>query len=141
MQLEKPAVDVGVVVSDGPEALAFYRDVLGLEHVADTPFPLGGTIHRLAAGESLVKLVVMDAPVERPADPGPFTGTAGVRYLTFPVADITATLEACVAAGRPVVWPVQEVRPGVWIAMVTDPDGNGVEFLTTTPPRQATDRL
>jgi catechol 2,3-dioxygenase-like lactoylglutathione lyase family enzyme len=29
--------------------------------------------------------------------------------------------------------PVTEFRPGVTIAMVTDPDGNTVEFIQNTP--------
>ena len=36
---------------------------------------------------------------------------------------------ACEEAGVKVIVPVSEIRPGVTIAMVTDPDGNVVEFV------------
>jgi catechol 2,3-dioxygenase-like lactoylglutathione lyase family enzyme len=38
---------------------------------------------------------------------------------------------ACEAAGRKVVVPITELRPGITIAIVEDPDGNWVEFLQT----------
>ncbi len=52
-----------------------------------------------------------------------------MRYLTIAVDDIDAAVADCVAAGAPVVWPLREVRPGVSIAMVEDPDGNWLEFI------------
>ena len=52
VQLGKDSVDLGIVVRDGEAALRFYRDTLGLEHVADTP--MGG---RLMCGTSMIKLV------------------------------------------------------------------------------------
>jgi glyoxylase I family protein len=137
VELSKGALDLGVVVSDGQAALAFYRDVLGLEHVGDIPMPGGGTMHRLAVGDSLLKLVQLPGAVQRADPPGPFNGSTGFRYLTFPVTDITETVAACEAAGRPVVWPVRALRPGLWVAMVADPDGNAVEFVTTTEPTPA----
>ncbi len=129
MQLAKDSLDLGVVVSDGQAALAFYRDVLGLQHVGDMPMPGGGTMHRLAVGGSVLKLVQLPGAVQRPDPPGPFNGSLGLRYFTFPVTDIAETMAACEAAGRPVIWPVRALRPGLWVAMVEDPDGNWVEFL------------
>jgi catechol 2,3-dioxygenase-like lactoylglutathione lyase family enzyme len=45
VQLAKSAIDLGIVVTDGPKALAFYVDLLGLEHVGDMPMPIGGGRH------------------------------------------------------------------------------------------------
>lgn len=42
--------------------------------------------------------------------------------------DIAAAVETCRAAGVKIAIPVTELRPGVTIAMVEDPDGNWVEF-------------
>ena len=39
-------------------------------------------------------------------------------------------VSACAAAGAKVVMTAREIRPGVKIAIVADPDGNWVEFLT-----------
>lgn len=75
------------MITDSDTSLAFYRDLLGFSHVADTPMPIadGGTMHRLNCGESLIK--------------------------------------------RAIAVPISEVRSGVTIGMVEDPDGNRVEFV------------
>jgi catechol 2,3-dioxygenase-like lactoylglutathione lyase family enzyme len=59
-------------------------------------------------------------------------GGLGYRYFTISVPDIRGLMTQLEAKGiRPTV-PVTEFRPGVTIAMVTDPDGNTVEFLQNT---------
>jgi hypothetical protein len=40
--------------------------------------------------------------------------------------------EACRESGAEVVIDCAEIRPGVSISMVTDPDGNWVEFVDDT---------
>jgi predicted enzyme related to lactoylglutathione lyase len=45
------------------------------------------------------------------------------------ISNLTEMVKACVDAGIKVVVPEKEFRPGVHIAIVTDPDGNWVEFL------------
>ena len=58
-------------------------------------------------------------------------GGLGFRYFTITVPDIKGLVVQLEAKGiRPTV-PVTQFRPGVMIAMVTDPDGNTVEFLQT----------
>lgn len=132
VQLAKSAIDLGIVVADSERSLAFYRDLLGFEHVADTPMPIGGggTMHRLMCGESLIKLVNFDT-TPAPAAPGGLTGATGYRYFTMIVTNLTEMMGACEAAGIPVAVPITEVRPGVSIGMVEDPDGNWVEFVQT----------
>jgi predicted enzyme related to lactoylglutathione lyase len=61
--------------------------------------------------------------------PGGIQGGAGYRYWTITVSNLTEMVKACADAGAPVVWSEREIRPGVRIAMVSDPDGNWVEFL------------
>ncbi|MCH7958914.1 MAG: VOC family protein, partial [Candidatus Hydrogenedentes bacterium] len=40
-------------------------------------------------------------------------------------------VEACREGGYKIVVPETEIAPGLKIAMVEDPDGNWVEFLST----------
>lgn len=134
IDFQRTALDIGIVVADGPRALAFYRDVLGFVHEGDIPMPIGGggTMHRLRCGDSLIKLVAFDTLPEHCAAPGGIAAATGLRYLTIHAHNIEEILEACAAAGAPIVIPLSEIRPGVSIAMVEDPDRNVVEFVRTT---------
>ena len=130
MQLAKDSVDLGIVTRDPVASVAFYRDVLGMEDAGKNPIPWG-TLHRLVCGTSAIKIVSLkdDPPVSAP--PGGLPGATGYRYWTISVTNLLEVLAACEAAGRPVVVPPTEIRPGVTIAMVEDPDGNWVELLQT----------
>ena len=132
IQVTKESVDIGVVVRDGEAMLRFYRDTLGLEHEGDLPMPLGGTMHRLRAGTSVVKLVVLDEPPEASAPPGGIRGATGVRYWTISVSNLDDVVAAAERDGYRVPIPRQNVRPGVDIAMIEDPDGTWVELLEAT---------
>ena len=130
VKLAKPGVDLGIVISDSERSLAFYCGLLGLEHVADTPMPIGGggTMHRVQCGDSLLKLVRFDeAP---PAGVGGgLTGAQGFRYLTLVISNLDEMATAIADADVRVTVPVSEIRPGVRIMMIEDPDGNTVEFV------------
>jgi catechol 2,3-dioxygenase-like lactoylglutathione lyase family enzyme len=130
IKLSKDSVDLGIVVKDADAMVAFYRDVLGLEHVGEMPMPGGSTMHRLMCGTSLIKLVshAKQPPAEAP--PGGIQGATGYRYWTISVSNIEEVVADCEQAGRKVIVPVTELRPGITIAIVEDPDGNWVEFLT-----------
>ena len=129
MRITKPSIDLGIVTTRGEQMLAFYRDLLGLKVQGQMPMPGGkGTMHRLLCGDSLIKLVVVPE-LPAPAVPGGIGGGAGYRYWTITVDNLTEMVAACTAAGAPVVWSEREIRPGIRIAMVEDPDGNWVEFL------------
>ena len=127
--LAKDSIDLGIVVNDGQKALAFYRDTLGLEHVADTPMPGGGTMHRVMCGTTLLKLVHLDSAPPAAAAPGGIRGATGYRYFTISVSNVDALADECAAAGYNVLVPARDLRPGIRIAIVEDPDGNNVEFL------------
>lgn len=131
----KESIDIGIVVRDGDAALAFYRDTLGLEESGSMPMPGGGgTMHRLRCGTTVVKIVVPEAELPAQAPPGGIQGAYGYRYWTISVADLDDITTRCGDAGYPVVVAPREIRPGVRISIVTDPDGNWVEFLQTDPP-------
>lgn len=129
IQIKKAGIDLGIVTTNGEAMLAFYRDVLGLTLQGSMPMPVGeGTMHRLLCGDSLIKLVAVPSlPAKAP--PGGIQGGAGYRYWTITVANLAEMLAACAAAGAKVVMKQREIRPGVSIGMVEDPDGNWVEFL------------
>ena len=130
VKLSKAAIDLGVVTANPEPMVAFYRDVLGFVEEPSTPFPMGGTMYRLWCGESLIKIVAPDpAPEQKPA-PGPIARSSGYRYWTMRVNNLTEIMAQCEQAGANVVVPLTEVRPGVTIGMVEDPDGNWVEFVT-----------
>ncbi len=134
VQLTKSAIDLGIVITESERSLAFYRDLLGFEHVADMPMPIGGggVMHRMACGDSLIKLVRFDdTPDARPAGGG-IPGGTGYRYWTMQVSNLDELAEATAEAGAPVSVPVTEIRPGVRILIVEDPDGNLVEFVEAT---------
>lgn len=129
----KDSIDLGIVIRDPDRSLGFYRDVLGLELVGEIPMPVGGgTMYRLACGTTVLKLVhpADEPPAANP--PGGIPGGYGIRYLTISVDNLTEVTNECTAAGHTVVVPPREIRDGVSISIVEDPDGNWVEFLQTT---------
>lgn len=134
LNLRKNAIDLGIVVRDSQESLAFYRDLLGFEHVMDTPLSgaMSGTMHRLMCGDTMIKLVSHDEVPAASAPPGGLAGATGLRYFTMQVSNLAEATEACKAGGAKVVIDQLVVRDGVTISMVEDPDGNWVEFVDDT---------
>ncbi|MDE0812899.1 MAG: VOC family protein [Alphaproteobacteria bacterium] len=129
IELGKDSIDIGIVVRDGEAAMKFYCETLGLEHVADTPATGGGVMHRLMCGSTLVKIVAHnDIPVKADNGGGP-RGASGIRYWTITVKDLIAMTEKCRSAGYTVAVEPKDVRPGVRISMIEDPDGNWIELL------------
>jgi len=127
-QLSKDSIDIGIVTTNAPECLAFYRDVLGFEDAGESPVP-GGTIHQLLCGTSSVKLMTLNKLPRATAAPGGMRGSTGYRYFTISVTNLEEVLAACAAVGRSVVVPPTELGSGSTIAIVEDPDGNWVELL------------
>ncbi len=129
VKLTKQSIDLGIIVKDGPAALAFYRDRAGLQarrrhadagrrHDASTAVrrkPDQGRRSRKGTAGCVA--------------PGRNRGATGYRYWTISVSNISELVAACAKAGRNVVVPEREIRPGIRIAIVEDPDGNWVEFL------------
>lgn len=128
LEVGKESIDIGIVVRDLDAALKFYRDTLGLEYAAEMPAG-GGRMHRLMCGTTVVKIVIRDEVPEKADNPGGPRGASGIRYWTITVKDLEAMTETCRAAGYTVAVEPRDVRPGVRISMIEDPDGNWVEFL------------
>jgi methylmalonyl-CoA epimerase len=98
---------VGIAVPDLAEALAFYRDVLGLEphppEAAD-----GATILSLPFGESEVELL---APLSPDGPIGKFLAKhgPGIHHICYRVPNLDAALEACRMAGYRLIDEVPRV--------------------------------
>lgn len=129
MAIQKPAIDIGIITNQPEAMLAFYRDTLDLAVEAVIDMPGGGTMHRLLAGQSVVKIIETEPRPEVSAPPGGIRGATGYRYWTLHVTDLEASVAAIEAAGYKVVVPIKTIRPGVTIAIIADPDGNWVELL------------
>lgn len=128
--ISKDSIDLGIVTNDPDKALAFYRDVLGFDDAGEFAMP-GGTMRRLQCGTSTIKLVTPKKAPPATAPPGGIQGATGYRYWTISVANLADVVRECETAGVTVVVPITELRPGITIAIVEDPDGNWVEFLQT----------
>ncbi len=127
--LTKDSIDLGIVVRDADASLAFYRDTLGLDYQGEMPMPGGAVMHRLLAGTSLVKLVSHGETPAASAPPGGIGGASGYRYWTMTVSNLDETTADCEEAGYNVPVSPREIRPGIKISMIEDPDGNWVELL------------
>ena len=131
VQVSKDSIDLGIVVTDEKAALGFYRDQLGLEWEGELPVP-GGRMYRLKCGTTVIKLLKLNRTPEAKAVAGGIGGGLGYRYFTISVPDIRGLMAQLEAKGIKPTVSITEARPGVTIAMVTDPDGNTVEFLQNT---------
>ena len=122
-------LQIGIVPSDLERSIAFYRDVIGLTYEGPKPVIAGRTLHMFPVQGGVFKLLgqASDAPSPAPQVPGEFHAVTGMRWITFDVDDIHAVVERC--AGRPFQMPLTELRPGVFVCIVEDDDGNAVELV------------
>jgi methylmalonyl-CoA/ethylmalonyl-CoA epimerase len=88
---------VGIAVPDREQALAFYRDVLGLTPHAPEAAD-GATILSLPFGDSEVELLAPDSP-DGPIARFLARRGAGIHHICYRVADLDAALAACRRAG------------------------------------------
>lgn len=129
LAITKDSVDLGVVTTDAEASLKFYRDTLGLPEEGQMDMPGGGKMVRLKCGTTTLKIVVNAKEPPAVAPPGGIGGATGYRYFTISVSNLEAATEECKEAGYKVAVPPTEIRPGVTISMIEDPDGNWVELL------------
>ena len=126
MKSARDALDLGIIVSDINASLKFYQETLGMEKLEDLKVPFG-VLHRLKYGNSFFKLI--DPKKVPPKGPVGLADQLGLRYVTFPVTNISEICETLKEKGVKFTIPETELMPGVRIAMVLDPDGNTVEFV------------
>jgi len=109
----------GYMVKDTPRAVAFYRDVLGLEPTITYPENAGAEFE-LADGTTF--------GLWNPGDMMPFQPASG---LLFAVDDIDAAVDAVKARGINIV--MQHESPVCWMAMIQDTEGNNVVLHKRKP--------
>jgi catechol 2,3-dioxygenase-like lactoylglutathione lyase family enzyme len=122
----------GLPVADLERAVAWYRDVLGLQHTTTATVPEGVEIAFVVdASGSGVELFALDAPAA-PAWDGPIAALRqGTAHVAFVVVDLDAAFARALEAGGREVWaPRPSPEPGQRIAFVADPDGNLVELMS-----------
>jgi len=114
-------VHAGVLVADLDAAVAFYRDVLGLERLPERP-DLGYPGAWFAVGSQQLHLLALP-------NPDPVTGRpshAGRdRHVAVTVTDLDTLMERLEAAS--VGYTMS--RSGRRALFCRDPDGNGLEFI------------
>ena len=128
-------------------ALAFYRDLLGLQPIAEFAWPKGtevadritglrdsaARVAMLKAGNAIVELFEYESPSPQPGDPQRPVADHGYTHLCFDVTDLDAEYERLRAAGMVFHCPQSPRvpgRPGVCISetiLVTD---RGSEVLS-----------
>jgi methylmalonyl-CoA/ethylmalonyl-CoA epimerase len=109
--VDRPRIaHVGIAVPDLEAALAFYRDVLGIEpHPPETAD--GATILALPFGESEVELL---APLDADGPIGKFLARRGpgIHHICYRVPDLDGAIEACRAAGYRLIDEVPRTGAG-----------------------------
>ncbi len=128
-----------VGVTDMDRALAFYRDVIGMEVVFETLIsgePFDAVLHTTRKQEGrvvggllgglMIELLPLWAkpPAEKPVR----RGITGIQHVSWSVTDLDDTHRRILAAGYP---PEQDPFDigGVRMFFVKDPDGTPVEFI------------
>ena len=126
MESAKDSLDLGILVSDIKASLNFYQNLLGLKFIEERPVWFG-TMYRLRFGSSDFKLI--DPSTLPPKGPIGLESQVGFRYVTFVIKNLSTLCQELRRKGVEFALEEKEIRPGVRIAMVKDPDGNIVEFV------------
>lgn len=129
MSLKPAPLQLGVVTHNGEAMLGFYRDTLQLPEIGQTPFPGMGVVHKLQCGDNLIKMLVLEKPAANEVVRGGFTTATGYRYCTIELNNLDDTVNHCRASGVAMVADIREIRPGVRVAVIADPDGNMIELF------------
>jgi catechol 2,3-dioxygenase-like lactoylglutathione lyase family enzyme len=120
-------LQIGIVPRDLERSLRFYRDTLGLNYVGARPVIQGRVLHLFDCDGGILKLLELPAGSAAPTHeaPGLFQTATGMRWATMNVEDLDWYLARC----DQVQVPVTEIRPGLRMAIVEDPDGNAIELV------------
>jgi catechol 2,3-dioxygenase-like lactoylglutathione lyase family enzyme len=129
LAITKDSIDLGIITTDAEKSLVFYRDTLGLAEDGSMDMPGGGKMVRLSCGTTTLKIVVNAKEPKATSPAGGIGGATGFRYFTISVSNLEAATDECAAAGYKIAVPARDIRPGVKISIIEDPDGNWVELL------------
>jgi predicted enzyme related to lactoylglutathione lyase len=125
------AIDVGMVTTNTAEMLNFYQDVLGLVKEAEIPFPGLGVVNKLSFGNGYIKILALEASPKNVNPIGDFSTSNGIRYITINLNNLDEILESCASNNIKIINNGTEIRPGVMVAIIQDPDGNLIELMNS----------
>lgn len=120
-----------IQVHDQDEALAFYRDVLGLEVRIDAPLEQFRWLSVGPKGQPEVEIVLEAVGMGRPADAealGALLAKGSLSGVIFATDDVDATFEQVQAAGAEVLQEPIDQPYGVRDCAFRDPSGNMLRF-------------
>ena len=135
--------EMGICVDDLENMIAFYGDVLGFKLISkiDVPadksneagFTSGGyTIVRMQTnyGERIKLVRPMTSPNPRTSGKEVLSKKGNV-FLTFIVEDLKLTVSMIKDTDTPIrtQGSIMEVRDGVFLSIIDDPEGNHLEFV------------
>ncbi|RMD84643.1 MAG: VOC family protein [Candidatus Dadabacteria bacterium] len=137
-----------ISTGDLDRLLGFYRDLLGLEVIADFSWPSGfevadaitgleGSSARavmLRAGNACIELFQYQNPTPKPGDPDRPVCDHGITHVCLDVVDLDSEYERLRAAGVRFHCPPQDLGGGVKTTYARDPDGNVVELQEVSDP-------
>jgi catechol 2,3-dioxygenase-like lactoylglutathione lyase family enzyme len=129
VELSKEALDIGLVTHNGTSMLGFYSLILGFEKVGEVPFPGLGTVNKFNCGLSQIKILVLENPPQNENIRGNFTASSGYRYCTLNVRNLLDIVEGCSTNNHIIQTLPREIREGVTVAIIEDPDGNLIELM------------
>jgi catechol 2,3-dioxygenase-like lactoylglutathione lyase family enzyme len=140
LQLSAP-LEIGFCTRDLASAMRFWQGTLGLEEVSRIATSAAAAIRsgigtadytvvrlQLPTGER-VKIFAPSTPAAAAAVNTTPLSRVGFAFLTLIVEDLDQVLGMLTAAGFAARQPASELRPGVHVALVDDPDGNVVELV------------
>ena len=136
LNLSRPTVDIAITCSNFEKSLDFYHNKLGFEIVLELEIPealahdvglapRGFRQVRLKAGNTLIKLMDIKSPPPPPTD----EFSAGVRWLTFFVADIQQTVKHLQQNGVEFLSEPISAPDAAGVVCAKDPDGILVELV------------
>ena len=139
----KAPLEMGICVESPETMIGFYRDVLGFEMISDLRVPaekssLAGFIQngyriirfQTNLGERVKLVHPSPQPLPRKAEDH-ILSHQGKVFLTFIVEDLKTTVDELISMGAVLrtEGKILEVRQGVFLSILDDPEGNHLEFV------------
>lgn len=115
--------------SPDPEASArFYLDVLGARDLGSAQ--VRGALRRMLDLGGLTIFIEAVPPATPAPPPAPFMG---LEHIGFGVSDLDAAEAHLARHGVRLLYPIEQVRPGVRIAFIEGPERVRIELIERTP--------
>ena len=129
INLTTNSIDVGIVTHNEPTMLDFYINTLGLTKEIEIPFPGLGTVNKLNYAYGYIKILVLNEEPKHKNHIGDFTTAPGIRYITINLSNLSDLVDKCKSKNIKIINEPIEIRPGVKVAVIQDPDGNLIELM------------